>query len=415
MKHRAQITFLLLTVFIDTMGISIVMPVMPRLLESLTHQGANEVAFAGGVLLSIYSLAQFLSSPMLGNLSDRIGRRPVLLVALLAYAIDYVCMGYAPNLAWLLVGRLIAGVAGATAVAINAYAADITEPGERTQIFGLIGASFGAGFIAGPVLGGALGTISERAPFFGAAFLAFANVVFGYFTLPESLSPALRNAAKKVTEHPLNQGIALAIRPALVGLFAVYLCQQLAFSVFPSTWTYYLTWRFHWTPLEIGASLAFAGVQMAIVQGFLADRVSKAIGTLHTIVGSAIISSLVFIGYGFVTQSLHMVLLMACGMAMFLITPVLTGVLSERVGPEEQGTLQGILASIMSVTLIFGPLIAAQLFRFFSATTAPILIPGAAFYAAAALMVLTAVLARIFIRGSDQSSLLSSSSSFDKY
>jgi len=386
MKHRARMAFLLLTVLIDTMGISIVMPVMPRLLESMSHLGANTVVREGGLLLSIYALAQFFTSPILGSISDRVGRRPILLIALLAYAIDYVCMGFAPNVAWLFLGRLIAGVAGATMVTINAYAADVTQPEERTKAFGLIGATFGIGFITGPMIGGALATISVRAPFFGAAALAFMNVLYGFFVLPESLPREKRTKAIPAQAHPLQSILEMAQRPHLYTLLLAYFFQQLAFSVFPSTWTYYCAWRFDWSPALIGVSLACSGILMAAVQGVLVNHAVKRFGARRTIICSAALSCLVFCGYGAANQTWMMFAFMLCGAAMFFMTPALTALLSQRISAVEQGTLQGILAAILGITMMIGPLLATQIFAAFSARNAVIHLPGAAFFFASCMM-----------------------------
>ena len=379
-------TFLLFTVFLDTLGLSIVMPVMPRLLETMTSQGANTVAREGGFLLCLYALAQFFTSPFLGKVSDRVGRRPILLIALLAYAVDYLCMGFAPNVGWLFVGRFIAGAAGATMVTINAYAADVTPPAERTRAYGYIGAAFGAGFIVGPVLGGFFGMLGVRAPFFGAAALAFLNVLYGWRILPESLPQAQRSVVAPAFTNPFEVFLELRRRPQLRGLFSAYFFQQLSFSIFPSTWTYYCAWRFGWSPMLIGFSLAVSGMLMMLVQGVLVGRAVTRFGERSTIIGATGIAAIVFVGYAVADQTWIIFLLMLCGSAMFFITPALTALLSQTAAADEQGTVQGLLASVLGLTLIVGPIFASQLFATFSGANAPIKFPGAAFLLAGIFM-----------------------------
>lgn len=386
MKQRATMTFLLFTVLLDTMGISIVMPVMPRLLESITHLNANTVARQGGVLLFVYAIAQFFTSPILGNLSDRFGRRPILLSALVAYALDYLCMGFAPTVAWLFVGRFIAGAVGATMVTINAYAADITAPEKRAGAFGLIGATFGAGFILGPVVGGTLGAIDVRAPFFGAAALALVNVIYGYFILPESLPIERRRTLSPEQMHPFRSFAELRKRPQIRGLLFAYFFQQLSFSVFPSTWAYYCAWRFGWSPALIGGSLAVSGIFMMLVQGVFVGRIVASIGERRTILLGTAVSTAVFLGYGTADHTWMIFALIVFGSLMFCVNPALSALLSQRTPVQEQGAVQGLVASVMGLTMIIGPVFATQLFAAFSAANAPIQIPGIAFFCASAMM-----------------------------
>ena len=381
--------FLLFTVLLDTMGISIVMPVMPRLLESITGLSANAVAREGGLLLCIYALAQFFTSPILGNVSDRFGRRPILLIALLAYAVDYLCMGFAPTVAWLFAGRCIAGAAGATMVTINSYAADITLPEKRASAFGYIGATFGAGFILGPIVGGMLGAINVRAPFFGAAILAFINVLYGYFILPESLPKDQRRALSPKLMHPFGSFIEIQRRPQIRGLLLAYFFQQFGFSVFPSTWAYYCAWRFGWSPALIGVSLAVSGIFMAIVQGALVGRIVAWLGERRTILFGTTVAALALCGYGLASQTWMVFVLMVFGSAMFCITPALNALLSQRTPPQEQGAVQGLLAAVMGLTMIFGPVLATQIFATFSAANAVIKLPGAAFFCSSILMLVS--------------------------
>ena len=266
---RSAFLFVFITVLIDAIGFGIILPVLPGLIMQLTGVSIDRAAQYGGMLSFVYALMQFFCAPVLGNLSDRFGRRPVILFALLALGVDYLIMGFAPAISWLFVGRAIAGVAGASFTPAYAFVADISEPQRRAQNFGLLGAAFGVGFICGPAVGGLLAGFGPRAPFFTAAALALANASFGYLALPESLPPERRRPFAWSRANPVGTLIQMLKYPAVAWLLAAVFMWQLGHQVFPSTWAFYTITEFDWSPREVGYSLAFVGLVMAIAQGVL--------------------------------------------------------------------------------------------------------------------------------------------------
>src|SRR3989440_7198829 len=266
---RGAFVFIFIAVLVDSIGFGIILPVLPRLIIELTGVGMDRAAVYGGWLSFVYALMQFFCAPVLGNLSDRFGRRPVLLAALLALGCDYLIMGFAPAIGWLFAGRLIAGVAGASFTPAYAYVADVTPPERRAQSFGLVGAAFGIGFIVGPAIGGLLGGLGPRAPFFTAGAIALANTTLGYFALPESLPRESRRPFHWARANPLGTLLQILKFPLVSWLLGALLLWQLAHQVLPSTWAFYTISKFHWTSAEVGYSLAFVGLLMALAQGAL--------------------------------------------------------------------------------------------------------------------------------------------------
>ena len=266
---KSAFVFVFITVLVDSIGFGIILPVLPRLIMQLTGVSIDQAAEYGGGLSFVYALMQFFCAPILGNLSDAFGRRPVLLFALLALGCDYFIMGFAPTIGWLFVGRLIAGIAGASFTPAYAYVADITEPAKRAQSFGLMGAAFGVGFILGPAIGGLLGNLSPRAPFFVAGAIALTNSAFGYFALPESLPLAARRAFHWARANPLGTLAQVRKYPVVTWLLAALFLWQLGHQVLPSIWAFYTISKFNWTSAQVGYSLAWVGMVMAIAQGLL--------------------------------------------------------------------------------------------------------------------------------------------------
>src|SRR6185295_6084282 len=263
---KYALLFIFLTVLIDSIGFGIIMPVMPQLLVTLTGATMAHATLIAGWLLTTYALLQFACGPIMGNLSDRFGRRPVLLASLAAFAFDYMLMGLAPTVGWLFLGRAIAGIAGAVYSPAMAYIADVSAPEKRAQSFGVMGAAFGLGFIIGPALGGLLGELGPRAPFFAAAGLAGINFLYGLFVLPESLPKERRRKFEWSRANPLGTLTALKRYPAVMAIAGAVFLWQLAHQVYPSTWAFFAKIRFQWTEIEIGASLAFVGILMAFTQ-----------------------------------------------------------------------------------------------------------------------------------------------------
>ncbi|HVY83521.1 MAG TPA: TCR/Tet family MFS transporter [Caulobacterales bacterium] len=382
-KHA--LAFIFITVLIDTIGFGIVLPVMPDLIVSMTGKPVADATLIAGFLLTTYALTQFVCGPVMGNLSDRFGRRPVLVASLAAFSFDYLLMGFAPTLGWLFLGRAIAGVAGAVYSPAMAYIADITPPEKRAQSFGVMGAAFGVGFVLGPALGGVLGGLGPRAPFFAAAALAAINFLYGVIVLPESLPAERRRAFDWTRANPLGTLMALRRYGAVVALAGGMFLWQLAHQVYPATWAFFAKIRFNWEPWQIGATLAYTGIMMAFVQGFLTGKIVPKIGEYRAALVGMTCGTAAFLSYVFATETWMIYTIMTLGALQALAYPALNAIMSKQVPPTEQGELQGGVASMMSLSMIFGPFIMTQALGRFSAPGAPIYFPGAAFLLAAAL------------------------------
>ena len=385
-SSRNKLIFIFITRLIDSIGFGIVMPVLPGLLMDIGHMSLADAARTGGILAATYALLQFFFGPFMGNLSDRFGRRPVILLSLLAYAIDYAVMGFAPTVALLFVGRAIAGIAGAVYAPANAYIADITPPEERARAFGRIGAAFGVGFILGPAIGGWLGEYGPRAPFFAAAALAGANCIFGYFVLPESLPPEQRRPFSLARANPLGTLAALKRFPMVMALvFAVFLWQT-AHNVYPATWSFYGAAKFHWSSAMIGISLMTTGIGMAIVQFGATGWVVKKLGEARAAILGIAIAMFSCVAYALIPAGWMVFLIQPIGSLQAVAYPSLTALMSREVPANEQGELQGGIAGVTSLSSIFGPFLMTQTLAEFSGAGAPIYFPGAAFILAACLM-----------------------------
>ena len=393
---RGALIFVFIAVLVDSIGFGIIMPVLPRLIMQLTGVGVDRAAGYAGWLAFVYALMQFFCAPVLGNLSDSFGRRPVLLFALLALGCDYLIMGFAPVLGWLFVGRAVAGVAGASWTPAYAYVADITEPARRAQSFGLMGAAFGIGFIVGPAIGGLLGDLGARAPFFAAGGIALANTALGYFTLPESLPPQSRRPFHWARANPLGTLLQMRRYPVVLLMLAALFLWQLGHQVLPSTWAFYTISKFHWTSAEVGYSLAFVGALMATAQGALTRVLIPWLGgERRAALAGMAAAMLAYFGYAFATAGWMMY---AVGLTTFLFAltyPSMNALLSQRVPANAQGELQGAVACLYSLSAIIGPPLMTQVFAHFSAPAAPVYFPGAAFVTACAL---TAGCAALFAR-----------------
>ena len=390
--------FILVTVLIDMIGFGIIAPVLPTLVTELTGITAAEAAIWGGLLTAVYALMNFLMGPFIGNLSDRFGRRPVLLISLGTLAIDFIIMGLANSIWMLFLGRFLAGISGATFSTANAYIADVTSPEERGKAFGMVGAAFGIGFIIGPAIGGYLSGIDTRAPFFAAAGLAALNMLYGLFVLPESLSKEDRRPFSILRANPLGAFQHFSKLPHVswlllaIGLFA------LAHFVFPSTWAWHGKIRYDWSEEEIGLSLALVGLASAIAQGGLMGPVLKRFGPVKTAQIGITVNVLALIGFAFAgSPVLLYTLILFSGFGGFA-GPAVNSLMSNATPKDSQGELQGANASIQSVAAIFSPLIMTQTLRMFSVDDAPIYFPGAAFMLAAILSLVAIIPFRIGIR-----------------
>jgi DHA1 family tetracycline resistance protein-like MFS transporter len=329
---------------------------------------------------------QFIFGPVIGNLSDRFGRRPVLLFSLLAFGIDYALMGFAPSIGWLFLGRALAGVAGAAHTTANAYIADVSPPEKRAQNFGLMGAAFGAGFILGPALGGLLGDFGPRAPFFAAAALALLNLAYGALVLPESLAPEARRPFHWHRANTLGTLVQMRQYPVVLALLTALFFWTLGHQVLPTTWAFYTKEKFDWSNTEIGFSLAFAGVLMAVVQAGMTRVLIPRMGEERAVLLGLTAGAASYLGYGFATQGWMMYVVMPVGMFAGLTFPSLNALMSHQIPPNAQGELQGAVASNFSLTTIIGPVMMTQLFGYFSSQQAPVYFPGAAFLCATGLV-----------------------------
>ncbi len=383
---RRALAFIFVTVLIDSIGFGIVMPVFPQLLEKLTGLTVAAVAPIAGWLGLGYAAMQFVFGPVIGGLSDRFGRRPVLLASLTAFGLDYVAMALAPSLAWLFVTRLIAGATGASFGTAYAYIADVSPPEKRATNFGIAGMGFGLGFIIGPVLGGLLTRYGTSVPFLVAAGLAAANVAYGYFVLPESLDAAHRRPFDWKRANPV--GALLRLRrysPTVLGLAGAVFLWMVGFQALPVTWSFYTITKFGWTPDQVGYSLAAVGLVAVIMQGFVSRRILPRFGERRIIIAGVISAITAYLIYAFSMHGWQLYIGVAAGALSGLVYQSLQGLMSKQVGPSEQGELQGAISSVYAVAAIIGPPLMTGALAHFAAPDASPYLPGAPFVLAAGL------------------------------
>ena len=389
-NRKAAIGFIFVTLLIDVTGLGLIIPVVPKLIEDLLHTtNISKVALFGGLLTFSYAIMQFLFAPVLGNLSDKYGRRPVLLFSLLGFGLDYLLLAFAPSIGWLFVGRIIAGITGASMTTASAYIADISTPETRAQNFGMIGAAFGLGFIVGPMIGGLLGEMGPRIPFLVAAGLALLNAAYGYFVLPESLEANNRRAFDWKRANPISSLKNLSRFPAVAGLIVSFFLIYIASHAVQSNWSYFNIEKFKWTPKMIGISLAVVGVLVSLVQGVLVRFVNPKIGNERSVYVGLGLYTIGLILFGLASQSWMMFAFLIPYCLGGISGPGLQAIISGSVPANEQGELQGSLTSIISITSIVGPLVMSNLFAFFTGPIAPFYFPGAPFMLAAVLMLLS--------------------------
>jgi len=391
-KHA--ITFIFITVLIDMIGFGLIIPVMPELINELTGLGADDAAVLGAWLMMTYALTQFIFAPIVGALSDRFGRKPVLLAALAGFTIDYAIMGFAPFFWMLVVGRLLAGIFGASYSTANAYIADITPPEKRAGRFGMIGAAFGLGFIIGPAVGGILGDLyGPRAPFFAAAILAGLNLVYGLIVLPETLAPENRRKFDWKRANPFGALIQIRKYPAVFSLIFAVSLMLLGHAVFPAIWSYYTAYKFDWDAGDIGFSLMVVGITAAIVQGGLTRVLVPRLGEWRAITMSLLLGLIGYAAYGLITEGWMVYPVIIAGAIGGIGQPALQGVMSRIVPPNAQGELQGAMTSLQSLSMVIGPLVMSRIFAGFSGEGAPVEFPGAPFMLASVLTGLALVIA----------------------
>ena len=397
-SNKPAISFIFITLIIDITGLGIIIPVMPALIQSLTGDTIGEAAKYAGWMLFSFSIMQFLISPILGNLSDCFGRRPVLLAALFGFGLDYLLMAVAPTIGWLFAGRIIAGICGASITTGMAYIADISTPEKRAQNFGLVGAAFGIGFIAGPVIGGLLGEFGPRIPFYAAACLTLLNWLYGYFILPESLPKEKRRAFDWTRANPLGSLKQLRKYPLLAGLIFSLFFVYVASHAVQSTWSFSTIARFNWSESMVGYSLGTAGLLVGLVQGLLIRVINPRLGPNKSVYTGMV---LYFVGlalFAFAWQGWMMFAFLVPYCLGGITGPAIQGIMSNQVPDTEQGELQGIFAGMVSISSIVGPPLMTGLFAYFTSTEAPFEFPGAPFLLGAIFTVISLLLAVRYLR-----------------
>lgn len=398
---RNALFFIFITILINMIGFGIIMPVMPDLVMEVTGLGRADAARWGGILSMAYAVMQFIMMPVMGSLSDRYGRRPVILGSLAAYSFDFLLMALAPSIAILFVARILAGSFAATFSTANAYIADISPPEKRAANFGLMGAAFGLGFIIGPALGGLIGNeFGHRAPFYAVAGLGFVNFVYGWFFLPETLAKENKREFDWRRANALGAFRHFRQYPVILPIAFTMFLYQLAHWTFPSVWAYFAGQRFGWSPKQIGFSLMAVGLASAIVQGGLTRIVMPKFGERKAAFFGAGVAVITYFGYGVVPEGWMIYPLIALGALAGFTAPALQGIMSRTVPADAQGQLQGAIGSINGVSMIIGPVMMTQTFAAFSQAGAAIYFPGAPFIlasllAAVAIIPLFAAIGRI--------------------
>ena len=392
-KRPAALAFIFVTILIDVIGLGVCIPVFPRLIEQLTGLGVSQAASYAGWLTFAYAAAQFGFAPVIGGLSDRFGRRPVLLASLLGLGCDYVFLALAPSIGWLFVGRVIAGITGASFTTATAYIADISPPEKRAQNFGLVGAAFGLGFILGPPLGGLVAHFGLRMPFLAAAALSLGNFLYGLFLVPESLPASQRRPFEWARANSVASLLRLGKYPQIIGLVVALVLLYLAGSATQSVWTFYGVLKFKWTEAIIGYSLGVVGVGALLVQGGLVRVAIPRLGAARAVAIGLLFYLVGFVLFAFASQTWMMFAITGIYCLGGLAGPALQGSISSQVPADEQGELQGSLTALISATGVVGPLLMTSLFTWFTRPAAPVYFPGMPFLVGGALTLLALLVA----------------------
>ncbi len=399
-QRAAGVGFIFITLMIDITGWGIIIPVVPKLIQELIHNPDISVASQyGGWLSFAYAGMQFLFASVLGGLSDRFGRRPIILFSLLGFSVNFMIQALAPSIFWLFVGRIFSGVTGASVTTASAYIADVSTDEDRTKNFGLVGAAFGVGFIVGPVLGGLLGHYGARVPFYAAAALCLINFLYGWFVLPESLAPEHRRPFNWRRANPVGSLIQLRRHPEIIGLVSALVFVYIASHAVQANWTFFTMYKFGWNEQLVGISLGVSGLMAALVQGYLIRLVQPRLGNERTIIYGLSLYAVGLLLFAFASQSWMMfAFLVPYGLG-GIAGPALQAVISTQVPRGEQGELQGALASLISLTAIVGPPLMTNTFYYFTHDAAPFLFPGAPFFLAFLLMSVSVLMVyRLFPR-----------------
>jgi DHA1 family tetracycline resistance protein-like MFS transporter len=390
--NRHAVTFVLITVFLDMVGFGLIMPVLPKLIEDVGHVDIAHAAVIGGWMFAAFSLAQFVFAPLMGNLADRFGRRPLLLLAIFGLGMDFILMALAPTLEWLFVGRIIAGVCGASWIIASAFIADVTTPDDRAKAYGYMGAAFGVGFVIGPAIGGLLGELGPRVPFWVAAGISLVNFVYGFFVLPESLAPENRRKFELWRANPFG---AFRVFATYRGVLPMVLVMGLFFfstSVYPAIWTFWGIAKFGWSEAMVGATLAVFGLIAGGFQGVLTGPATKRFGEWNVALFGLVCATLVVLGYGFVGALWGVIALMILHGPEGFVHPLMTTLLTKRVPEDAQGELQGGISAVTNVAMLFGTVFFAFIFGHFWAEDRAWRSTDVAFWVAAGFLALTTVL-----------------------
>ncbi len=392
-KNAPALGFIFITLLVDIIGLGIIIPVTPHLIQELTDCTVSEASRYGGWLMFSYAIMQFLFAPIIGGLSDRYGRRPVLLMSLLGFGLDYILLALAPTIGWLFLGRIMAGIFGASFTTASAYIADISTPDKRAQNFGMIGMAFGLGFIIGPVFGGLLGQYGTRIPFYASAALTLLNFLYGLFILPESLKKENRRTFDWKRANPAGALLHLRKYKVVFGLTGSLTLIYIAAHAVHSTWTFFTIERFGWDEATIGYSLGMAGICIAIVQGGLIRVINPRLGPNRSVYVGFMLYTIGLALFAFANQSWMMFVFLIPYCMGGIAGPSLQGLISGGVPANEQGELQGALTALMSFTSVIGPPLMTNLFSFFTGKNAPVYFPGAPFMMGAILIAISGVLA----------------------
>ncbi len=393
MARKAALQFIFITLVLDIVGIGIVIPVLPQLVEEVSGLAKDQTSYVYGILATLYSVMQFLFAPILGSLSDRFGRRPVILIALFGAGLDYFLLAWAPTLGWLFLGRILAGITAANISAATAYIADVSPPEKRAANFGMVGAAFGIGFVLGPLLGGWLGDYGLRIPFIVAGAVTLVNCLYGVFVLPESIKDENRRKFSWKRANPVGALLHLRKYANVLGLTCAYFLYMVSHTVFPACWVLYTGFKFGWGPREVGFSLAYVGVMAVVIQGGVTRRVIPKFGEKRTAITCLLVNTVAYVLYGIAPDAWVIYVIITIGAIGGMSTPALQGMISKSVRDDEQGSLQGCLSSLNSVSSIIGIPLATGLFGFFISKDAPIELPSAPFFSAALLAIAAAIIA----------------------
>jgi DHA1 family tetracycline resistance protein-like MFS transporter len=385
-KKRAR-RFVLLTVFVYSVGFGIIMPVLPELIQKLAHVGLAEASRIGAWIGASYAIFQFLMGPMIGNLGDRFGRRPVFLLSLAAFGFDFLLMGQAPAIIWLFIGRSVAGGLGAIFGPANAAMADMSSAEERAASFGQVGAAFGYGFIAGPVLGGFLADYGTQVPFLVASALAFSVCLYGYFVFPETMPEKSQRSFEWRRANPLGAIVSLGKVKGVLPIAVIYFLWLLATDIYPATWSYFAPAQFGWDSQMVGASLTIVGISMAIVQSFVIGKLVSRFGERTIAMAAASFGATMFFTIAFLSNGAVVLVLLLLNGISGMAMPAINAMMSRRAPPEQQGELQGLNGSLSALALLMAQVIYNNVLAYFIGKTSPIFFPGAPFIIACAIAV----------------------------